>query len=161
FSTSAPPYITLLLGILSPNVLIGGIIIAGFIAWLYFLISPQLVYAQRLLIAWSFDRLGPEWLGYVSEQFHSPVVAIVITVVVAFVFLGFITYGVLPLLAYILGIFAVWALIALLGAVFPWVRADMFRNSPIARYRIFGIPAMTVVSVPAAIFLGWQVYLYW
>ena len=46
-------------------------------------------------------------------------------------------------------------------AVFPWVRADMFRNSPIARYRIFGIPAMTVVSVPAAIFLGWQVYLYW
>lgn len=161
FSTTSPPYITLLLGILSSNILLSGIIIAGFMAWLYFLISPQLVYAQRLMIAWSFDRLAPEKLGYVSEQFHSPVVAILITVAVAAVFLGFITSGVLPLLAYILGIFLVWALIAALGVVFPWVRPSMFKGSPIARYRVFGLPAMAVVSVPAAIFLIWQVYLYW
>jgi amino acid transporter len=161
FSTAAPPYITLLLGIASRNVVLGSIIIAGFIAWLYFLISPQLVYAQRLLIAWSFDRLAPEKLGYVTKRFNSPAYAILITVVLAFAFLTFISYGILPLLAYILGIFAVWALIGLLGAVFPWARPGLFKSSPIARYKIFGIPAITLVSIPAAVFLGWQVVLYW
>jgi APA family basic amino acid/polyamine antiporter len=161
FSTAAPPYVTLLLGILSPNILVGGLIIVGFIAWLYFLVSPQLVYAQRLLVAWSFDRLAPERLGYVSERYNSPTVAIVLTVLVAFIFLVFIAYGVLPLLAYILGIFAVWALIGIMGALFPWTRPELFRGSPIARYTIGGIPAITVVSVPAAAFLMWQLYLYW
>ena len=122
FSTAAPPYITLLLGIASRNVFVGSVIIAGFIAWLYFLIAPQLVYAQRLLIAWSFDRLAPDKLGYVSQRYNSPIYAILITVIVAFAFLTLICYGVLPLLAYILGIFAVWALIGVLGAIFPWVR---------------------------------------
>jgi amino acid transporter len=161
FSTSAPPYITLLLGIASRNVVLGSIIIAGFIAWLYFLISPQLVYAQRLLIAWSFDRLAPEKLGYVTQRFNSPVYAILTTVVVAFAFLTFISYGILALLAYILGIFAVWTLIGVLGAVFPWARPQLFRSSPIARYKILGIPAITLVSIPATVFLGWQVVLYW
>lgn len=161
FSTAAPPYITLLLGIASRNVFIGSVIIFGFIAWLYFLISPQLVYAQRLIIAWSFDRLAPDKLGYVSQRYNSPIYAILITVVLAFAFLTLICYGVLPLLAYILGIFAVWALIGVLGAIFPWARPDLFRSSPIARYRLFGIPAITLVSIPAAAFLAWQTVLYW
>jgi amino acid transporter len=161
FSTAAPPYVTLLLGIASRNVVVGSIVIAGFIAWLYFLISPQLVYAQRLLIAWSFDRLGPEKLGYVTERFNSPVYAVLVTVIIAFAFLTFISYGVLPLLAYILGIFAVWALIGVLGVVFPWARPGLYNSSPIARYKVLGIPAIVVVSIPAAVFLGWQVVLYW
>ena len=161
FSTSAPPYITLLLGIASPNVVVGGLIIFGFIAWLYFLISPQLVYAQRLLIAWSFDRMAPERLGYVNERFHSPIVAIILTVVVAAVFVALISYGVLPVLAYILGIFAVWTIVCVLGAIFPWVRPAMFKNSPIFRYKVAGVPAITLVSIPAAAFLIWQTYLYW
>ena len=44
----AAPYITLLLGIASPNAVIGAIVIVGFIAWLYFLISPQLVVGTAL-----------------------------------------------------------------------------------------------------------------
>jgi hypothetical protein len=82
-------------------------------------------------------------------------------VAVAFGFLVLISYGVLPLLAYILGIFAVWTVIAVMGVVFPWRRPDMFRSSPVARYRIFGLPAMSVVSVPAALFVAWQIVLYW
>jgi len=28
------------------------------------------------MIAWSFDRVAPDRLGYVSQRFHTPVVAI-------------------------------------------------------------------------------------
>ena len=161
FSTAAPPFITLLLGVVSGNIVLAAAIIIGFVAWQYFLISPQLVYAQRLMIAWSFDRLAPERLGYVSERFRSPVVAITLSLIVGLTFLALLVYGVLPLLAYILGVFVVWAVIAAIGAIFPWRSPSFFEPSPIARYRLLGMPAMTVVSALAFLFLAWQVYLYW
>jgi hypothetical protein len=39
--------------------------------------------------------------------------------------------------------------------------AQLFNSSAIARYRVLGIPAITLVSIPAGIFLAWQVVLYW
>jgi amino acid transporter len=160
-STSAPPYITLLLGIASPNAVVGAVVIVGFIAWLYFLISPQLVYAQRLMVAWSFDRIAPERLGYVSDRFRSPVVAIGISVVIGLTFLALVSYGVLSLLAYILGVFVVWGVVATIGVVFPRLRPDLYRSSALSRFRIGGVPAMPVVSALAAAFLIWQVVFYW
>jgi amino acid transporter len=160
-STSAAPYITLLLGIASPNAVIGAIVIIGFIAWLYFLISPQLVYAQRLMVAWSFDRIAPQRLGYVSDRFRSPVVAIAISVLLGLMFLALVSYGVLSVLAYILGIFVVWATVAAVGVVFARVRGDLYRTSGLGRFRIAGMPAMPVVSALAAAFLVWQVVFYW
>ncbi len=55
-STSVTPYFTLLTGILTNNVLIAGVIAAAFVAWIYFWIPAELIYAQRTMIAWSFDR---------------------------------------------------------------------------------------------------------
>jgi amino acid transporter len=161
FSTSAPPFITLLLGIASPNIVIASVVIVGFMAWNYFLISPQLMFAQRLMIAWSFDRIAPDNLGYVSERFKSPVVAIWISLIVAMVFVWFIAYGILAVLALILGIYSAWAVICLLGVWFPRLRPTLYGDSAISRYRIFGLPAMSVVSVPAAAFMALVVYLLW
>jgi amino acid transporter len=159
-STVAPPYITNLIAIASSPV-VGTIVILGFIAWLYFLVTPELVYSQRLMVAWSFDRIAPDALGYVSRRYHSPVVAIAMSLTLAVAFLALITYGVLAVLAFILGIFTVWAIVALAGAAFPWVRRDIYRESPINRYRIGRFPIMPLVCVPAAGFLIWQVVFYW
>src|SRR6266511_3564493 len=52
------------------------------------------------MIAWSFDRVAPDRLGYVSQRFHTPVVAIwtfiggsaVLTWLIAYRHLAFLTF---------------------------------------------------------------------
>ncbi|MBA2443849.1 MAG: hypothetical protein H0V49_00745 [Nocardioidaceae bacterium] len=58
--------------LLTNNVLLTLLIVAAFVAWIYFWVPAELIYAERTTIAWSFDRLAPEKLGYVSPRFHTP-----------------------------------------------------------------------------------------
>ena len=39
------------------------------------------------------------------------------------------------------------------AAILPWRRRDIFENSPISRFRIAGIPVITITGVVSAIFL--------
>jgi amino acid transporter len=160
-TTQVTPYFTLLAGILTNNVLLTLLIVAAFVAWIYFWVPAELIYAQRTMIAWSFDRLAPEKLGYVSPRFHTPVVAILITVVLSLFFMwviAFTSYGTLVL---IYGILICWGITMLAGIVFPWTRRDMFERTPVARWRVGGIPAMSVFCALSAAFFAWAFYLLW
>ncbi|OLD43892.1 MAG: hypothetical protein AUI83_18030 [Armatimonadetes bacterium 13_1_40CM_3_65_7] len=42
--------------------------------------------------------------------------------------------------------------------ILPWRRKDIYDASPIARYKVAGIPAITLVSAVAAIFILFMVY---
>jgi hypothetical protein len=42
--------------------------------------------------------------------------------------------------------------------ILPWRKPELYQNSPIARYQIAGIPALSITSALAAIFLGWNIY---
>ena len=160
-TTTVTPYFTLLAGILTNNVLLTVAVVAAFVAWIYFWVPAELIYAQRTMIAWSFDRLAPEKLGYVSPRFHTPVVAIVITVLVSLFFMwviAFTSYGTLVL---IYGILVCWGITMLAGVVFPWTRRDLFERSPVARWRVAGIPLMSVFCALGAAFFAWGIYLLW
>jgi APA family basic amino acid/polyamine antiporter len=65
------------LGILSYIVAIGGVL------WVANDIPPFLLVASRTFFAMSFDRMMPDRFAYVSEKWHSPVWAIVITALFA------------------------------------------------------------------------------
>src|SRR5438034_1243120 len=39
------------------------------------------------------------------------------------------------------------------GAILPWRRPDIFQNSPIARYKIVGVPVITITGLVSAAFL--------
>src|SRR5438045_8730343 len=39
------------------------------------------------------------------------------------------------------------------AAILPWRRKDIFQNSPISRFRIAGVPVITITGVVSAIFL--------
>ena len=89
-SVGAAPWFTVLAGILTDSVLWTAVIMAAFVAWIWFWIPAELAYTTRTMIAWSFDRAAPEWLGYVSERLHTPVVAIGLSTGVAIVFMALI-----------------------------------------------------------------------
>src|SRR5438552_19057200 len=56
--------------------------------WPFCSVPLELAYVDRSMLAWSLDRMAPEKLGYVSDRYHTPVVAIVVCMIVAIAFLA-------------------------------------------------------------------------
>jgi len=44
------------------------------------------------------------------------------------------------------------------AALMPWLKPDIYNASPIARYRILGVPLITAVSVAFGVFLVFCIY---
>jgi len=59
------------------------IVAVGAVLWVANDIPPFLLVASRTFFAMSFDRMMPEKFAYVSERWHAPVWAIIITAVFA------------------------------------------------------------------------------
>lgn len=160
-SIGAAPWFTVLAGILANNTILAVIIMATFVTWIWFWIPAELAYTTRTLIAWSFDRLAPDQVGYVSRRFHTPVVAIGISLAGALVFMGLIAYGNIALLTLIEVILVVWGVAMAAAIVFPWVRRQFYETSPARAYRVAGIPLMSVTGALALAFFALAFVMLW
>jgi drug/metabolite transporter (DMT)-like permease len=58
-------------------------------------------------------------------------------------------------------VYVLLALTLAVGAAFPYTRRKLFEQSPIARARIGGLPAMTVICGSAAVVVLFGAYLLW
>jgi amino acid transporter len=157
----AAPWFTVLAGILSGNSVIAAIVMATFAAWIWFWIPAELAYTTRSMIAWSFDRIAPEKLGYVSRRFHTPAIAIGLSTAGAIVFMWLIAYRNFALLTLIEVLLVVWAGAALSAVVFPWARRSFFESSPASAWRLFGFPVMSLVAAVSLAFFGLAFVLLW
>jgi amino acid transporter len=151
-TVGAAPYVTVLSGILAGNIPVAVIILATFAAWIWFWIPAELAYTTRSMIAWSFDRVAPNRLGYVSERFHTPVVAIWASTAGSVVFMWLIAYRNIALLTLIEALLVAWGAVMLAAMVFPYRRRAMYAGSPVAGLRVFGMPAMAVTGFLALAF---------
>ncbi len=117
------------------------------------------IVATRCLFAWSFDRLLPAKVASVSERTHSPLVATVITVVVAEVALIGYTYfgGVNFLGGATLGWISAFATTSLAGVLFPFLRKTMYNSSLIKR-NLGGLPLIGVVGGVSFVLLAFMIY---
>lgn len=157
----ASPWFTVLAGILANNVLISTVIMATFVAWIWFWIPAELAYTTRSMVAWSFDRIAPDRLGYVSKRFHTPVVAIGLSTLGAILFMWLIAYKNIALLALIEVILVVWGTALASAVVFPWLRRQFYESSPARAYRIGGIPAMSIAGLVGVAFFVLSLVLLW
>jgi len=152
----APPWVNTFVAVLNSNVVLNAIVIASFIAWGYFLILSYFLIASRHFFAWSFDRVFPSVMANVSERFHTPVFAITLTSVIAWVALIF--YSFLPT---ILGpvsltfLFVVgFMLDGLAGVALPWLKKSLFEAAPpTARRKIAGIPIISILGAYSIILM--------
>jgi basic amino acid/polyamine antiporter, APA family len=161
-STPIKPYFTLLLGILTNNLIITAIIAASFIAWIYFWVPGMLAYAERAILAWSFDRLAPDSVGYVSDRYHTPVVAIMITVIVSITFLALYVYtSFFATLIFIMAGAIAWFITTVTGIFFPYRVKNIYEKSPVSRYQVAGIPLMSIANLLASLGLLLMIVLLW
>ena len=160
-SVGASPWFTVLAGILTSNVILATVIMATFVAWIWFWIPAELAYTTRSMIAWSFDRLAPDRLGHVSERFHTPVVAIGLSTAGSVVFMWLIAYRNIAFLSLIEALVVVWGAAMVAAVLFPRTRRELFQASPAATSRIAGVPVMVVSALVSLAFFALVLYLLW
>ena len=116
------------------------------------------LYSSRALMAWGLDGVAPEKVADVSERYHSPSLAIVVSVVIALVALTIYSFtSLLATLSGLIGFAVAFCLTSLAAIVFPMLRKDAYEGSP-AAISVGGIPLMSIAAVIATITLLWVIY---
>ena len=135
------------------------IIIAISVAfWLSNVALPIFLMCSRFAFAWSFDRMFPEKLSWVSTRLRSPVVSNIVTGIIMTIGGYIMTFT--PYLA-TLNIVFFWAfmdsMICLTAAIMPWTHPDFYERSP--KYEVGGIPIMSIIAIIGFAFEFWLVWL--
>lgn len=158
------PWITFYAAILQPNIILLWIVA---FAWFYTLINlaqTYFFYCSRIVFAWSFDRIIPEGVCYIHPKLRSPIVAILIITIIAFVGvldasglfwpgsvmgaqLNFVFFAVCTQLVPVLSV-----------TLFPFLKPDLFENaSAFVRRKFLGIPLITIVGGITMLYLLWMI----
>ena len=160
-TTATAPWFAVLAGILGHNVILSVVILATFAAWIWFWIPAEMAYTTRSMIAWSFDRVAPDRLGFVSETTHTPVVAIGISTAGAVVFMWLIAYQAVAFLTFIEVLLVIWGTVMVAAVVFPLIRKSLYESSPARNFKVLGVPVMPLSGGIAAAFMGYAFWLLW
>jgi amino acid transporter len=163
-TTPNDPAVALLTGILTKSPLITFVTSAGLALWMWMWIPAMHTFGVRAIVAWAFDRVAPAPLASISETYHTPVVAIVVTALVnitsmaLFVFLPWFSKISILIEAAVLA----WSVVLGAGIFFPYLRPQLYEKSPIANRRVLGLPLMSVscfLGFVASQFYFWTLYL--
>ena len=157
----AAPYFTVLAGVLANNVVLSAIIMAAFVAWVWFWVPAEIAYTTRTMIAWSFDRLAPNQLGYVSQRFHTPVVAIGLSTAISIVFMWLIAFKSIALLTFVEALLVIWGTAMASAVVFPWLGRRFYDRSPAKAWTLAGLPVMSITGAITVAFFGFAIVLLW
>jgi amino acid transporter len=160
-TTATAPWFAVLAGLLGHNVVLSVVVLATFAAWIWFWIPAEMAYTTRSMIAWSFDRVAPNKLGFVSETFHTPVVAIGISTGGAVVFMWLIAFKAVVFLTFIEVLLVVWGTVMVAAVLFPITRKRMYEASPARNFKLAGIPIMPASGAIAAVFFAVMFWLLW
>jgi amino acid transporter len=161
FSTPTTPWASLLVSILGGNLPLTLIVCVSFIAWPYFWIPAQLTYPARSVLAWSFDRVIPEFFSRVSKTRFTPTYAILTVWLMAVTGCALIVYGGWGIIAWAMLLPITWGACMVAGIFFPFTRKSMFKKSPVARWRVGKVPLMSIAGAISAIFFGVTFVLLW
>jgi amino acid transporter len=108
----------------------------------------------RNMFAWSFDRIMPSWLAKVDRNRGSPYVAVLVTWLLALIFMALYIYTVFFqfLLYAAINSFVTFALASVAAIWFPFRRKAIFNASPgIVKRKIGRLPLIAVLGVAGLI----------
>ena len=133
------------------NVIVAIVIFLGFFGPISQSMFNTTMAVSRLLLAQSFDRVLPSWVGQVNRRgvpgnavWGGTAVAIVLAIL----------FSIQPTLSQTLVAGYVFGFLGLIGTpiaaiLFPYRMRATYAASPAARYKVFGLPAVSIVGVLA------------
>jgi len=166
YTTVAPTipiwsYPPMLAAFLIDNRIIQMGIVVVFGAWFLGWSGTLFLSSTRMIFAAAFDRVLPEAAARVSERRAVPWVALLFIMVPSVVVSAIYAYWT-PFVSWTLDASLVIAVTffgtAVAATILPWYKRDLYENSPIARYRVAGIPLISIGGLGTVIVLGWTIY---
>jgi amino acid transporter len=150
------PYGPLLAALVFKNPLLTIWLIISMSFWFWGWAGTLFMSSSRAMFAMAFDRTLPGSLGQVSTRFGAPVNTIIV-MFVATMLLGTL-YSYVPGVAVIfldatLAIAAMYFITSVAAVVFPYRKKKLFEASPIAKYKVAGMPAITICGAISALYL--------
>jgi basic amino acid/polyamine antiporter, APA family len=150
------PYPVMLAGWLVSNHLFQALLIAVMGLWFFGWAGTLFLSSTRVIFAAAFDRVLPEWAANISSKRRVPYGALVLMIVPSLVVSAIWSFrpSFQGIFLWATGVIAITFLgTVIAAAIMPWRRKDIFENSPIARFKIAGIPVITITGAVSAIFI--------
>jgi APA family basic amino acid/polyamine antiporter len=150
------PYPVMFAGWLVDNHLFQALLIIVMGLWFFGWAGTLFLSSTRVIFAAAFDRVLPSWAANISAKRRVPYGSLVLMIVPSIVISAIYAYR--PTFASVfLDATAVLALTffatVVAAIILPWRRKDLYDASPIAQWKVAGIPAITVVGVITGLFL--------
>jgi len=154
------PYPALLAVFLTSNRIVQFVVVALMSLWWFGWSGTVFLSSTRVIFAAAFDRLLPEKVAEVDERTGTPIYALLLMVVPSILVSYLFAYNIADFQTLTLCstlVIAVTYLGTTISAILlPYVKPDLYKASPIAKYNILGIP---LISVAGVIFGGFLVFL--
>jgi amino acid transporter len=155
------PYPVMFAGWLVDSHLFQALLIIVMGLWFFGWAGTLFLSSTRVIFAAAFDRVLPSWAANISAKRRVPYGSLVLMIVPSIVISA--VYSYVPKFQSIFldatAVLAVTFLATVVAAIIlPWRRKDLYDASPVAQYKVLGVPTITVVAVITAIFLLFMLY---
>ncbi len=141
--------------------LVQAIIIIAVIGWLLGWAANIFLSSSRALFAAAFDRVLPEGLAKVSTKYRVPFNCLIVLAIGALIMAalycylpGFSTYT----FDLTIGVTVMYLVTAIAGVVLPYKEKKLYEESPAAKFKVFGIPLITVAGALFGIYVIYLLY---
>ena len=153
-------YPPLLVSFLIDSQVVQMAIVILFGAWFVGWAGTLWLSSTRMIFAAAFDRVLPEAAARVSDR-GVPWIALLLIMVPGVILSWLYAYqagfSALTLDASLV-IAVTFFGTSFAATILPWWKADLYNKSPIARYKVAGVPMISIAGAITTIFLGWVVY---
>jgi len=156
------PYPALLAVFMTQSRVIQFIVVLAMSAWWFGWSGTVFLSSTRVIFAAAFDRLLPEKVAEVEPRTRTPIWALLLMVIPGLIIGALFGWNVFNFQSLTLCstlVIAVTYLGSTIAAILlPYVKKDLYEASPIAKYKIFGLPLITVSGVIFGAFLCFLLY---
>ncbi|MBI3361507.1 MAG: APC family permease, partial [Chloroflexi bacterium] len=168
FSTDAPPmgyvwpYPAMLGMFLTTSPILQFVVLLATSMWFFGWAGTVFLSSTRVIFAAAFDRVLPEFVASVEPRTRTPIWSMVLMIVPGLIVSALYVYNLFGFASLTLAstlVIAVTYLGSTIAAILlPYIKKDLYEASPIAKYKVAGIPLITVAGVIFAAFLIFLLY---
>jgi amino acid transporter len=150
----------MLTAMLVGNPVLQVLLVAVLSLWFFGWTGSVFLSSTRVVFATAFDRVLPEWVSRTTSNgvpYAALLLMLIPSIPVSYMYAfgdNFATY----VLDAVLVIAITFLGSTVSAALMPWLKPDIYNASPIARYRVLGIPLITVVAAAFGGFLIFCIY---
>jgi amino acid transporter len=151
------PYPAMLAMFLTDNPILQFVVLLAMSAWFFGWAGTIFLSSTRVIFAAAFDRLLPEKMAEVDPRTRTPIWALLAMIIPGLIVSYLYVYNIFNFasltLASTLVIAATFLGSTVAAILLPFTKKDLYEASPIAKYKVAGIPLISLAGVIFAVFL--------